>query len=190
MNKPDKIRLGTRRPYVVADMPEGTGRFIVEQLVAELRRSRPRTTLTAIAGEYGESERNFRRYLKGNPMPLGKGRRFARRLRDLHFAAVATLERLSRLHPRAHDAAEPLRQAKQAFEEGYKVLRSALDEREDILTSERAFLLLKRTQADAATLEQESERTRSRYDRMALELARSRNLFVREWPPPCEVGRY
>jgi Skp family chaperone for outer membrane proteins len=105
----------------------------------------------------------------------------------LHFAAVAALERLSQSHPKAHHAAEPLRQAKEGFEEGYKSLTAALDERDAIVNCERAAFVLKRTQADAATLAQESERTRSRYQRMQLELARSRNLFLRGWPPPCEL---
>lgn len=190
MNKPDKIRLGTRGPYVVADMPEGTGSFIVEELVAELRRSRPKTTLTAIADEYGESERNFRRYLRGKPMPLGKARRFARRLRDLHFAALDLLERIAQSHPRGQEATETLRKASVAFQEGYAALNGALDEREDIVSSERAALVLKRTQPDAKHLAEQSERTRSRYERLNLELARSRNVFGREWPPPCELAKY
>jgi len=126
MNKPDKIRLGTRGPYVVAVMPEGTGKFILKELVAELRRSRSNATLTAIADEYGESERNFRRYLKGKRMPLAKARRFARRLKELHFATIAALERLSRSHPKGREAAEPLRQAANAFQEGYAALSAAL----------------------------------------------------------------
>lgn len=188
MNKPDKIRLRARGPYVVADMPEGAGSFVVEELVAELRRSRPKTTLTAISGEYGESERNFRRYLKGKPMPLAKGQRFARRLRDLHFSALAPLARLSQSHPRGREATEILQKARDAFQEGYAGLSGALEERGDILRAERAALVLKRTQPDAEDLAHHAERMRSRYERMILELARSRNLSVREWPPPYKLS--
>jgi len=188
MKKPDKIRLGTRGPYVVAVMPDGIGRFIVEELVAELRRARRRATLTAIADEYGESDRNFRRYLRGGPMPLGKGRRFARRLQDLHFALVAALERIAPSHSRGPEATELLRKTRDAFEEGYPALGAALNDCEDIVGSERAVLVLKRAQADAELLAQESERTRLRYERLKLQLANSLNVLVREWPPPCKLA--
>jgi len=184
MKKPDKIRLRTRGPYVVAVMPEGTGTFILEELVAELRRTHRKVTLTAIADEYGESERNFRRYLRGKRMPVAKARRFARRLKDLHFATLAALERLSESHSRGQDAAELIREAKNAYEDGYSGLSAALDEHDDIVRSERAALPLRRAQADAETLARESARTRSRYEQLKLPLASSRNVFAKEWPPP------
>jgi hypothetical protein len=180
----------SRGKYVVADMREQSGKFLVEQLVAELRRSRPATTLAWIAAEYGESVANFRRYLRGKPMPLAKGRRFARRLRELHLATVERLERLSRSHPRGNEAAPLLVDARRAYEEGYEVFTAALDEREDIVRSERAALVFKRTDANAEILAQESQRARLRYDRLMLELARSRNLFATEWPPPAERRKF
>jgi len=169
-------------------MPEGTGTFILEELVAELRRTRPKATLTAIADEYGESERNFRRYLRGKRTPVAKARRFARRLKDLHFAAVAALERHSQSHSRAQEAAELLREAKNAYEDGYTSLSVALDDHDDIVKSERAALPLRRAQADTETLARESDRTRSRYEQLKLSLASSRNVFAKEWPPPCGLS--
>lgn len=185
-----KFVSGSRGKYVVADMPEHSGRFLVEELVAEIRRTRPSATLVEIAGEYGESERNFRYYLKGNAMPLGKGRRFARRLRELHLAAVARLERRIQLHPRGDEAAELLRNARRAYEEGYETLAAALGERENIVTAERAALILKRTEVDTEVLAQEASRIRSRSVRLMLDLARSRNLFLTERPPPDELLGY
>lgn len=165
-NTPDrpKFNAPNRGPYFVAAIPERTARFIAGELVAELRRSRPDATLIEIGGEYGESERSFRRYLNGNAMPLGKARRFASRLRDLHFASVATLERFSRSHPRGHEAAEPLRSARRAFERGYPALSAALLEHEEIIRGDRVAAKLKRDRGDAESEAHRYERTRLRSD--------------------------
>ena len=151
-------------------MPEDSGSFIAKELVEELRRSRPALTLTQIAGEYGESERNFRRYLKGNPMPLGKGRRFARRLKDLHLAAVTRLDALAQPHPRRQEASEFLTKARHAFDSAYDFLITALDELEDIIRQTRFAKELKRTQANAETLSKHSERMRLRNNRLGLDV--------------------
>src|SRR6266851_4796719 len=135
-------------------MPEDSGSFIAKELVEELRRSRPALTLTQIAGEYGESERNFRRYLKGNPMPLGKGRRFARRLKDLHLAAVTRLDALAQPHPRLHEAAEMLAKARHAFDAAYAFLATALDDLEAAVHQTR--LVKKGNAADGNVLLSES----------------------------------
>src|SRR5216684_4365021 len=151
-------------------MPEDSGSFIAKELVEELRRSRPALTLTQIAGEYGESERNFRRYLKGNPMPLGKGRRFARRLKDLHLAAVTRLDALAQPHPRRQEATEFLTKARHAFDSAYDFLITALDQLEDIVRQTRFAKELKRTQADAETLSKHSERMRLRNNCLGLDV--------------------
>lgn len=162
----------TRGRYVVTTMPEPFGPFIAEELVAELRRRRPAATLEDIAADCGESFVNFWRYRKGKPVPLGKARRFTRRLRDLHFAAVERLERLAQSHPRGHQAAELLRTARRAYDEAYEGMAAALDEREDIVWTERIAAKLKRIQADAESLTQEYDRASLRLERLRLDLPR------------------
>lgn len=155
----------------MAAIPEQTARFIVRELVAELRRSRPDATLTTIGGAYGESERSFRRYLNGNAMPLGKARRFASRLRDLHFAAVTKLERIARSHPRGREAAEPLQNARSAFERGYPALNAALLKHEEIIQADRAAVKFRLDRGNAESEVQRSERTRLRYEQLRSVLA-------------------
>lgn len=176
MQKPEppdrpKFNERTRGKYFVAAIPAPTARFIVRELVAELRRSRPDATLTEIGGEYGESERSFRRYLNGNPMPLGKARRFASRLRDLHFASVAKLERVARSHPRGHEAAEPLRSARRAFEHGYPAFNTALLKHEEIVQADRAAVKFRLDRANAESELQRRERTSLRHEQLRSALA-------------------
>lgn len=158
-------------------MPEQAGRFIAEELVAQLRRTRPNATLTAIADEYGESERNLRRYLRGNPMPLGKGRRLASRLRDLHRAFVALLEKISMTHARGAEAAEPLRNAKHAFLQGYAGLNAALLEHEEIVQADRLAAIRKLKRGTPEPLDQKYERTRLRYEQLRSSLARHEEVI-------------
>jgi predicted transcriptional regulator len=170
---PDRTKFnpGVRGRYFVAVMPEQAGRFIAEELVAELRRTRPNATLTAIADEYGESERNLRRYLRGNPMPLGKGRRLAKRLADLHQASVELLERISLTHPKVAEAAEPLQNAKRAFQQGYAGLNAALVEHEEIIQADRFAAIRKLKRGTPEPLDQKYERTRLRYEQLRSSLA-------------------
>ncbi|MFY9317526.1 MAG: hypothetical protein WAO95_18460 [Burkholderiales bacterium] len=165
---PDRPKFNERPrgKYFVAAIPEQTARFIARELVAELRRSRPDATLTEIGGEYGESERSFRRYLNGNAMPLGKARRFASRLRDLHFASVTKLERIARSHPRGHEAAEPLQSARRAFEHGYPALNTVLLEHEEIVQADRAAVKFRLDRNNAESEVQRHERTRLRYEQL------------------------
>ena len=171
MHKPEppdrpKFNERARGQYFVAAIPEQTARFIVRELVAELRRSRPDATLTEIGGEYGESERSLRRYLNGNPMPLGKARRFAMRLRDLHFASVEKLERIARSHPRGGEAAEPLQNARHALERGYAGSTAALLEHEEIVQADRAAVICRLERGNAESEVQRYERTRLRYEQL------------------------
>ena len=158
-------------------MPGESGSFIAKELVEELRRRRPALTLTQIAGEYGESERNFRRYLKGNPMPLGKGRRFARRLQDLHFAAVRRLEQLGKPHPRRQEAAELLGKARRAFDTAYMVLTKALNDEEVIVQQTRFAKELKRIRRNTEPSANEGERIGLGNERSRLDLERLIDLF-------------
>jgi hypothetical protein len=171
--RPDRPKFNERArgKYFVAAIPEQTARFIVRELVAELRRSRPDATLTDIGGEYGESERSFRRYLNGNAMPLGKARRFAMRLRDLHFASVAKLERIARSHPRGHEAAEPLQSARRAFEHGYPALNAALLKHEEIVQADRVAVKFRLDRGNAESDVQRHERTGLRYEQLRSALA-------------------
>lgn len=177
MNKPDKIRLGTRGRYLTAAMPERTGRFIAEELVAELRRGRPKATLTTIAGEYGESERNFRRYLKGKSMPLGKGRRFARRLADLHIAAVIRLRALSALHPKQVQARQTLGEGLQAFNSAYTELQNALDEAALAVDQSRLKIKASRQRTKVRTVESYKKAVRPVEDRAPFRLERFAGLI-------------
>ena len=176
-NQPDKIHLKTRGWYLVATMPEQSGRFVAVELVEELRRSRPALTFTQIAGEYGESERNFRRYLKGKPMPLAKGRRFARRLRALHSDVVAKLEGVARQHAKGREATTFLAQARHAFDGAYSALRTMLDEIEAAVQRSRRAKVLHRMQLDAEAVSNESERAQDRHECLRSELVRVEDLL-------------
>jgi len=105
-------------------------------------------------------------------MPLGKARRFARRLRELHFTSLAALERVCLSHPRGSEAANPLHKARIAFGEGHQGLDTAFEEREDIVRMERLALTLRRTQPHTAAHADLAERARFRCERLQLQLTK------------------